>query len=192
MCRGLPHCHWWMTFPNKNIISTRSSVSLDNGSNLSPRWLEQWMCRGFPTVTSEWPFQDHLPSKTIVTTWKLCLPGILKKVCTGFPSGTYEWPFQDHLPSKTTVTSWSFVSQEPWTNVQTLPQWNQQMTFLRPSSKWNYHNDWKLCHLGDLTINGQSSPVSPFICIIHYAIIISLHYQCNYIMLMYLHYMMLM
>ena len=29
---------------------------------------EQWMCRGFPCVTNEWSFQEHLASKIIAST----------------------------------------------------------------------------------------------------------------------------
>ena len=52
---------------NKPIISTWRA--------LLPRGLEKWMCRGFPCVTNEWPFQDFHLSKSISS--RLCLQGNL-------------------------------------------------------------------------------------------------------------------
>ena len=42
---------------------------------LSPSRLEFWMSRDFPSVTDKWPFQDHLLSKTMVSTQWTLSPG---------------------------------------------------------------------------------------------------------------------
>ena len=63
---------------------------------LSPRGPEQWMCRGFPCVTNEWPFQDHLLSKT--TSFKALSPGRPEQwTWRVVISVTEKQPFQDHL-----------------------------------------------------------------------------------------------
>ena len=75
---------WWALSPRRpnNECAESSQVSLINSlfktifqvehhklKAMSPGRPEQWMCRGFPTVIDERPFQDHLLSKTISSTW---------------------------------------------------------------------------------------------------------------------------
>ena len=59
--------------------------------------------RVFPSVTDEWPFQDHLLSKTIISTCQTLPPW-------RFPSVTDEQPFQDQLMSKTIIKTFSALS----------------------------------------------------------------------------------
>ena len=87
---------------------------------LSPWRLEQVTCRDLPSVTSKWPFQDHLPSKTTISTqnavswqtWTMYLKSF-------FPRVTDEWPYEDNLLSKTIAPNQCSFSQKTWAmNVQ--------------------------------------------------------------------------
>ena len=52
---------------------------------------EQWIYRVFPSVTNEWPFQNHLPSKTFISPrWPLSLGWPEKWMQRAKPS-QYHW-----------------------------------------------------------------------------------------------------
>ena len=85
----LPQCHWLEDLSHKRLEQwtckvVSSPLSLTNSlfktifqvkllhwheTHRSP---EKWMCRGFPSVTNKWPFQDCHLSKT------LCLKALSK------------------------------------------------------------------------------------------------------------------
>ena len=63
----------------------------------------------FPSVTDEWPFQDHFSSMTLKTHITL----YTRKpewTCRDFLSVTNEWPFQDYVTSKTILSTHSALS----------------------------------------------------------------------------------
>ena len=86
--QGLPSVTDQKPFPHhlssKTIVSTWWS--------LSPGRPEKWTCRDFHTVSDEWPFQYHLPSRALLT-WALSLWQPEQWICRVFTSITDEWPF---------------------------------------------------------------------------------------------------
>ena len=68
----------------------------------------------FPCGNNEWPFQDHLHSKTIIWPDKLSSGRPKQWMWRVFPSVTNKQPFQDHLPSKITVLTWWALSPRRW------------------------------------------------------------------------------
>ena len=75
----LPKCHWLKMTPGR----------------------PEQMHRCFLCVTDECPFQDHLPSKTILLSEWTMSPGRPEWMWRGLPCATDECPFQNHLLSKT-------------------------------------------------------------------------------------------
>ena len=78
------------------------------------------------------------------------LPGYLNQHERGFPvsviNALYNTIFWAYSIDSTMSVSW-----ETWTmNVQRLPQCHWWTAFSRPSSKYKYPTDWRLCLLGKL------------------------------------------
>ena len=67
---GSGECPLQDHLPSKPIILTQWTIS--------PGRPEQWMCRGFPSVTDKWPFQDYLPINTVISAWWTLPPRIHK------------------------------------------------------------------------------------------------------------------
>ena len=65
---------------------------------------EQWMCRGFPFVTDEWPFLDNLTNKIIILTQNSVYQETWTMNVKFLPQCHKKWPFQDHIPSITLPT----------------------------------------------------------------------------------------
>ena len=96
--------------PMKSLFKIISQVKLSYWlKDLSPKRPGQWISKIFPSVTNEWPFQDYLLSKSIISPeW----------ICRVFPSFTGKQPFQDHLPSETIILAKSSVFWKAWVNMQ--------------------------------------------------------------------------
>ena len=137
---------------------------------LTCRRCEQWMYTAvFPSITDEWPFQDHLPSITTVLSRRpLCpvRPDIL--MCRPvFSSVTNDYPFKTIFKVKLSYQldelSLMGVQSNECTE-QSLPQCHWWMAFSRPSFKVKLLY-WlnELCLLGNLnngTYKAESSSVS--------------------------------
>ena len=145
----------WVSLMNglfKIIFHLKLSYWLNALSSGRP---EQWICTGnlsvanlklspgrpekstynlaLPSVTDEWPFQNHVSywnnslspkglemhvQRLLQCPWLEAYSpgrpekGLLQKQV--FSSVTNEWSFQDHLLIKTTISTWSSVSQGTW------------------------------------------------------------------------------
>ena len=67
-------------FPGKRPFQGHLSLKLLYWLPLSPRKFEQWISKGFSSVTNKWPFQDHLSGKTILSTWSSVSRSVFKTI----------------------------------------------------------------------------------------------------------------
>ena len=105
---SLSQCHWKMAVWIQDIwvnlyITLKGSISWGS-------WIK--ICRGFPSVTDKWPFQDHLPSKNYHT-------DSMSSVSWEVLQCQRQMAFQDHLLSGS-QPSWSYVSLEIWIDLRGL------------------------------------------------------------------------
>ena len=108
------------------------------------------MCRGFFSISNEWPLQDHLYIETVILTqgsvsletWPMNLQSKI------FPRVTNKWPFQDYLPNKTIDLKLSPRRPKQWTcraKSSLLPSTNGLLKTIFQVKL----SGWKLCLPGD-------------------------------------------
>ena len=159
-------CHWQMAFSrlSSEQNSTDSKLGIPGGwfkavssGNMNDEHAVQSSTLLF---TDTWPFQDHLATKTIISTkssvcWengsKLYPPGewfeglfpeTNQWICRANVSpgsSTFE-PFQDHLPSNTVILTSSSVSRRPAQWICSLHPCHWWMACSRPPSEQNCTN----------------------------------------------------